>query len=87
MIATSLVPAGCVPFGDIATKDGTLHCNMGGPLPNGSYTQSCRDMWIAGGTLTAQCKDRGGNWQQPNSLQLASCRNGIDNIDGTLKCH
>jgi hypothetical protein len=87
-VATTLVPASCVPFGDIANMDGTLRCNMGGPLPNGSYTQSCRDMWIAGGVLNAQCKDRGGNWQISPALVVASCGNhGIDNIDGTLKCH
>jgi hypothetical protein len=86
-VATTLVPGGCVPFGDIANMDGTLHCNMGGPLPNGSYSQSCRDMWIAMGTLNAQCKDRGGNWHKSSPLTVASCRNGIDNIDGTLQCH
>lgn len=87
-VATTLVPSGCVPFGDIANMDGTLHCNMGGPLPNGSYTESCRDMWIAGGVLNAQCKDRGGNWKASSPLVVASCgNNGIDNIDGTLKCH
>ena len=48
-LATSRVTGGCVPFGDIANMDGTLHCNMGGPLPTGHYSQSCRDMWIAMG--------------------------------------
>jgi len=86
-VATTLTTGDCVPFGDIANMDGRLHCNKGGPLPNGSYTQSCRDMWIATGTLTAQCKDRGGNWQPPSSITVALCRNGIDNIDGTLRCH
>jgi len=61
-VATSLVIEGCVLLpGDIANMNGVLHCNKGGPLPNGSYTQSCRDMWIAGGVLNTQCKDRGGN--------------------------
>lgn len=86
-VATTLTTGDCVAFGDIANMDGRLHCNKGGPLPNGSYTQSCRDMWIAMGVLNAECKDRGGNWKPPSSLTVASCRNGIDNMDGTLRCH
>ena len=73
--------------GDIANMDGELHCSKGGPPPGGSYTQSCQDIWVEGGVLHAQCKMRDGQWKSPPaSLTYAPCRNGIDNINGDLRC-
>jgi CVNH domain len=81
---TTLDPTGCV--GDIANMDGQLHCSKGGPPPGGSYTQSCQDIWVEGGVLHAQCKTRSGQWNQSAGLTYAPCRNGVENIDGHLRC-
>ncbi len=72
--------------GDIANMDGELHCSKGSPPPGGSYTQSCQDIWVDGGVLHAQCKTRNGQWNQSEGLTYAPCRNGVENIDGHLKC-
>jgi CVNH domain len=74
--------------GDIANMDGELHCSKGGPPPGGSYTQSCQDIWVEGGVLHAQCKMRDGQWKNPppSSLNYTSCRHGIENINGDLRC-
>jgi hypothetical protein len=43
---------------------------------------------VEGGVLHAQCKMRDGQWKKPppSSLNYASCRNGIENINGDLRC-
>jgi hypothetical protein len=68
--------------------DGVLHCSKGGSPPGGSYTESCRDIYVDGGVLYAQCKTRSGQWNPPDpkGLTYATCRNGIENIDGHLRC-
>ncbi len=77
-------PAACK--GDIANMDGVLHCSKGGSPPGGSYTQSCQDIWVESGVLHAQCKTKSGQWNQSEGLTYAPCRNGIENIDGHLRC-
>ena len=41
-------------MGDIANMDGELHCSKGASPPNGSYAESCRDIWVQGGVLRSQ---------------------------------
>ena len=71
---------------EIQNMDGHLHCSTA-RLPEGSYKNSCRDMWADSVSLHAQCKNRNGDWVQSPDLAYALCRNGVDNIDHTLKCH
>jgi hypothetical protein len=53
--------------------------------PPGSYAQTCRDSRVSDGVLSARCLDtRGG--ERNTSLNVASCRGDIANINGTLTC-
>ncbi|HLW53237.1 MAG TPA: hypothetical protein VKW06_10380 [Candidatus Angelobacter sp.] len=55
--------------------------------PPGSYQQSCRNMVVNGDTLSAQCQDTSGNWQQTSLPSIAACAGGeISNINGQLRC-
>jgi CVNH domain-containing protein len=72
--------------GDIANMDGELHCSKGASPPNGSYADSCRDIWVQGGDLHAQCRHSNGEWTRTDLKNYPSCRNGIDNIEGSLRC-
>jgi len=57
-----------------------------GNAPGGSYTQSCRNVRMNGGTLTASCPSGNGNWYT-TSIDPRSCRGAdIANRDGRLVC-
>jgi hypothetical protein len=58
-----------------------------GPLPAGSYVESCRDMWVHHDRrrLEAECQRRDGRWRA-TSLDLRQCDRGIVNDDGRLSC-
>jgi hypothetical protein len=58
-----------------------------GPLPTGSYTESCRDMRLDPDRreLEAECRRLDGRWRQ-TSLDLRRCDRGIVNDDGHLEC-
>ena len=59
-----------------------------GPLPAGSYSESCRDMRIDRDRrrLEAECLGRDGRWRD-TSLDLRDCDRGIMNADGRLAAH
>ncbi len=83
-VQSTLNPSPCI--GDIANMNGVLRCSTGSAPPGGPYTNSCRDIWVGGGMLNAECRHSNGQWTPSPPLQFASCRNGIDNIEGRLKC-
>ena len=58
-----------------------------GPLPSGSYTESCRDMRVDRDRrhLEAECRRPDGRWRE-TSLDLRDCDRGIENRDGRLVC-
>ena len=56
-----------------------------GPLPAGSYTESCRNMSVSRNYLEAECQRLDGRWR-PASLSLDQCGRGIRNVDGRLEC-
>jgi CVNH domain-containing protein len=58
-----------------------------GPLPAGTYTESCRDMRVDRDRrrLEAECLGRDGRWRD-TSLDLRDCDRGIMNADGRLVC-
>ena len=53
--------------------------------PQGSYTQTCRNVVVQGDQLVAECQDMQGNWRQTGLPSISAC-NGISNINGQLKC-
>jgi hypothetical protein len=74
-------------IGDIANFDGALGCSKGSPPPDGSYRRTCRDFFVAGNVLKAECKDRGGSWQVTSLENFQGCTGQVSNIDGFLTCH
>jgi hypothetical protein len=56
-----------------------------GPLPSGSYTESCREMRVDRHQLEAECRQRDGRWRS-TQLDLRECDRGILNQDGRLAC-
>ena len=75
--------------GEIVNDDGQLQCTRrGGRLvPVGSYSQTCRNVYVRGDYLRAQCQDRDGNWTWSQLNDWDGCRRGIVNIDGHLVCN
>ena len=72
--------------GDIANYNGVLECDKGGVPPQGSYTASCRNIWVAGGTLHARCTTIAGGTIESTLPAYASCTTSIANTDGHLAC-
>ena len=58
-----------------------------GPLPSGSYTESCRQMSVDRDRhrLEAECQRRDGRWHL-TYIDLRDCDRGIVNNDGWLQC-
>jgi hypothetical protein len=57
-----------------------------GWAPRGSYQQSCRNIDIDDGTLTAECQDRRGRWRYTELDDFRRCPGDITNADGMLRC-
>jgi hypothetical protein len=83
--------------GMVENHDGDLVCEGGryggdrddygfGGLPRGGYRQSCRDIDVNRGVLTATCRNKDGRWVMA-SIDLRDCRGGsIENKRGILVC-
>src|SRR5260370_17140799 len=54
--------------------------------PPGSYQQSCRDIRMQGGTLTALCRRANNRGEQPTALNVAHCAGDIGNNNGQFQC-
>ncbi|HEY5030641.1 MAG TPA: CVNH domain-containing protein [Candidatus Angelobacter sp.] len=54
--------------------------------PGGSYQQTCRDIGVRGSTLSATCKDEGGNWRSTQLSDFQRCNGEIQNLNGNLSC-
>jgi hypothetical protein len=84
------VPASLSSFklciGDIANDNGSLRCSTGAALPVGSYTQSCRGIYINGNVVSASCKNDGGQWVTTSLPNVSQCLWGLANNNGALTC-
>jgi hypothetical protein len=86
---SSLYYKGC--RGDIYNDNGTLRCQGGqagnpGSLPRGSWRASCRDAFLDGGTLHAECRTNSGRWADAR-LNMSACPWGpVANHNGRLVC-
>lgn len=56
------------------------------PLPAGDYLESCVDITLIAGRLTAQCKDQNGAFQWSNLEGASRCTKGVSNSLGRLIC-
>jgi hypothetical protein len=82
--------------GDIGNNNGTLQCNYGGNsgyyngqwagMPQGSYQQSCRNIYTRGNNLRAECPDSSGQWHNAQLHNYKKCRGDIANQQGQLVC-
>ena len=72
--------------GDISNNNGELSCNgQGGKIPKGSYRDSCKNSYVEGSTLYANCKKNNGGWHK-TSMNYRSCNKDIKNDNGKLVC-
>ena len=74
--------------GEIVNDEGHLECSRTGgrTVPQGTYTQTCRQIYVRGDTLRAQCETRDRRWVWSELNDWDSCRSGIVNLDGQLHC-
>jgi len=56
------------------------------PAPDGSYQQSCRNFAASRGVLSAECKNRNGDWGSTQLDEYRRCSGDISNNNGQLTC-
>jgi hypothetical protein len=54
--------------------------------PTGSFQQSCRNVQVQGGAVSAECLDTQGRYRM-SSIPYGGCRDGISNNNGVLFCN
>jgi hypothetical protein len=60
--------------------------NYENDVPDGAYTQNCRNIRISGSTLLATCQLRNGRWRQASLRYYNQCTSEIENYNGRLVC-
>lgn len=71
---------------DITNINGEVKCSKGGPLPAGSFQNSCQ-VYRMGINLFGYCQDLKRNWQPVTLAQYAQCLGDIQNYNGKLGCN
>ncbi|MEW6143711.1 MAG: CVNH domain-containing protein [Thermodesulfobacteriota bacterium] len=73
---------------DIWNDNGVLTCGGGGGsgLPKGSYKESCKNIYVEGNVLEADCLNRNGKYSH-TSIKYKNCNKGVWNDKGTLRCN
>lgn len=73
--------------GDIVNDEGHLDCTRGAGrnVPPGSYSQTCRQIYVRGDSLRAQCETVEHRWVWSQLDGWDGC-NGISNQNGQLSC-
>lgn len=76
---------------DIVNLNGELTCNREhnarGNGPNGSYSQTCREINVDGDTLFARCQGPNGGWIPARLEHVDHCSGDITNVEGQLFCN
>jgi len=74
--------------GEIVNDDGRLECTRRGgrQVPRGSYVQTCRNIYVRGDKLRANCQAGDGRWVWSQLDDWDDCRGGIVNANGQLTC-
>jgi hypothetical protein len=57
-----------------------------GDIPSGTYTQTCRNIHVAGDRLIADCQKRNGDWRSTALDDVQSCTSAPANDNGRLVC-
>lgn len=55
--------------------------------PKGSYLETCRNAYVEGDRLNAECQDAAGKWKKTWLQGYQYCAGDIVNDDGLLKCN
>ncbi|BCW88467.1 hypothetical protein sos41_16070 [Alphaproteobacteria bacterium SO-S41] len=55
-------------------------------LPEGSYLDSCRDLYVEGSTLYGECQNNAGKWKKTWISNYGYCDGDIYNNNGVLDC-
>ena len=73
---------------DIKNDNGRLVCGGGNNsgYPKGSYKKSCKNLYMEGNILEADCKNDNGKWKH-SSIKYKNCNKGIWNDNGKLRCN
>ncbi len=73
---------------DIKNDNGKLVCGGGShaDFPKGSYKKSCKNLYMEGNILEADCKNDNGKWKH-SSIKYKNCNRGIWNNNGKLRCN
>ena len=73
--------------GEIVNDEGRLECTRAGgrDVPRGTYSETCRQIYLRGDILRAKCETRDGRWVWSHLDDWDSCR-CITNLDGQLHC-
>lgn len=75
---------------DIWNDNGELACGGGGggsgSLPKGSYKDSCKNIYVEGNVLEADCLNRNGKYSH-TSIKYKNCNKGVYNDRGQLRCN
>ena len=74
--------------GEIVNDDGRLECTRRGgrQVPRGSFSQTCRNIYVRGDKLRANCQAGDGRWVWSQLDDWDDCRGGIVNVNGQLTC-
>ena len=57
-----------------------------GYYPPGTYVDTCRNIYMQGNQLVAECQKRNGDWRRTSLANADQCNGGIVNLDGRLAC-
>ncbi|HEV3036439.1 MAG TPA: CVNH domain-containing protein [Candidatus Angelobacter sp.] len=74
--------------GEIVNDNGQLDCTHRGgrQVPRGTYSQTCRNIYVRGDKLRASCQTGDGGWNWSQLDDWDDCRGGIVNDRGHLVC-
>jgi hypothetical protein len=78
--------ASSLPFLLLTLGSGLAARPASAAIPGGDYQQTCRDITVAGTTLSASCRNRGGAYIQTRLTDFPLCIGNIANLDGILNC-
>lgn len=67
-------------------SSGAAEARSSQALPQGSYLDTCRDLYVEGNTLYGECQDNRGKWKKTWISGYNYCAGDIYNNNGVLDC-
>lgn len=72
--------------GEIVNDEGRLECGRSSWQVGGTFVQTCSPIYLNGDVLRARCQTSDGRWVWSSLNDADSCRTGVINIEGQLRC-